>query len=126
MYLALKHFHMACAGASLCLFLLRGAWMFSGSARLQAKFARIVPHVVDTFLLASAVGLMIITRQYPLQQNWLTAKLIGLVIYILLGTVALKRGRTPAVRGAAFVAAVAVFLWIVATARAHAPWMIPV
>ncbi len=126
MYLALKHFHMTCAGVSLFLFLLRGAWMFSGSARLKSKFARIVPHVVDTLLLASAVALMVVTRQYPLQQAWLTAKLIGLVIYILLGTVALKRGRTPAVRGVAFVAAVAVFLWIVATARAHSPWLIPV
>ena len=126
MYLVLKHFHMTCAGASLFLFLLRGAWMYSRSDRLKSTFARIVPHVVDTFLLASGVGLMVITRQYPLQQSWLTAKLIGLVIYIVLGTIALRRGRTPAVRGAAFVAAVAVFLWIVATARAHAPWMIPI
>jgi uncharacterized membrane protein SirB2 len=117
---------MTCAGASLFLFLLRGAWMYSRSDRLKSTFARIVPHVVDTFLLASGVGLMVITRQYPLQQSWLTAKLIGLVIYIVLGTIALRRGRTPAVRGAAFVAAVAVFLWIVATARAHAPWMIPI
>lgn len=123
MYFALKHFHMASAGLSLFLFLLRGGWMFAGSDRLNSRFARIVPHIVDTFLLASGVGLVFITRQYPLQQSWLTAKLVGLVIYIVLGSIALKRGRTPAVRGAAFVAAVAVFLWIVATARAHSPWV---
>jgi uncharacterized membrane protein SirB2 len=122
-YLALKHFHMTCAGLSLFLFLLRGGWMFAGSARLNSGFSRIVPHVVDTFLLASGIGLVFITRQYPLQQSWLTAKLVGLVIYIILGSIALKRGRTPAVRGAAFVAAIAVFLWIVATARAHSPWL---
>lgn len=126
MYLALKHFHMTCAGLSLLLFLLRGAWMFSGSARLQTKFARIVPHVVDTLLLASAVGLMFLIRQFPFQQGWLTAKLVWLGVYILLGTIAMKRGRTPAVRGAAFVAAVAVFLWIVAIARTHTPWVVPV
>jgi len=125
-YLALKHFHMTCAGLSLLLFLLRGAWVLYSPARMQSGFARIVPHVVDTFLLASGVGLMFVTRQFPIQQSWLTAKLIGVVVYILLGTIALKRGRSPAVRGTAFVAAVAVFFWIVVTARAHAPWMIPV
>jgi uncharacterized membrane protein SirB2 len=125
-YLALKHFHMTCAGLSLLLFLLRGAWVVYSPARMRSGFARVVPHVVDTLQLASGVGLMFVTRQFPIQQSWLTAKLIGVVIYILLGTIALKPGRSPAVRGTAFVAAVAVFFWIVATARAHAPWMIPV
>ena len=122
MYSVLKHFHMSCAGLSLLLFLLRGAWMFSGSPLLASRFARITPHVVDTFLLAAGVALMFVTHQYPIQQPWLTAKLVGLVVYIWLGMVALRRGRTPAVRAGAFVAAIAVFLWIVAVARAHSPW----
>ena len=58
MYPALKHLHMAAAGVSIALFLIRGAWMFADSPRLQSGFARIVPHVVDTVLLASAIGLM--------------------------------------------------------------------
>lgn len=122
MYLAMKHFHMTCVAASLLLFVLRGAWMFAGSPRLASKFSRITPHVVDTLLLASGVALVFITRQYPLQQAWLTAKLVALVIYILLGTIAIRRGRTKAVRGAAFAAALAVFAWMVLTARAHVPW----
>ncbi len=124
MYFALKHLHMASAGASLALFLIRGAWMLSGSRLLSSRFSRIVPHVVDTLLLASAVGLMIVLQQYPFAQDWLTAKLIGLVVYIVLGTIALKRGRTPAIRSAALVAALVVFGWIVMTARTHAPWLI--
>lgn len=115
---------MASAGASLALFLIRGAWMLSGSRLLSSRFSRIVPHVVDTLLLASAVGLMIVLQQYPFAQDWLTAKLIGLVVYIVLGTIALKRGRTPAIRSAALVAALVVFGWIVMTARTHAPWLI--
>ena len=67
---------------------------------------------------------MIVLRQYPFAQDWLTAKLVGLVVYIFLGTIALKRGKTPAIRSAALVAALMVFGWIVMTARAHAPWLI--
>ncbi len=124
MYVALKHLHMASAAVSLALFLVRGAWMLTGSRLLYTRFSRIVPHVVDTLLLATAIGLMIVLRQYPFAQDWLTAKLVGLVVYIFLGTIALKRGKTPAIRSAALVAALMVFGWIVMTARAHAPWLI--
>jgi len=123
MYLGLKHLHVTCAALSLGLFLLRGWWMVSNPARLQQRWVRIVPHVIDTVLLASAIALMFIIRQWPFYQDWLTAKVIGLVIYIVLGTIALKRGRTLRVRLVAFFSAVAVFLWIVATARLHAPWL---
>jgi len=123
-YFALKHIHIACAGLSLGLFMLRGAWMFSGSPLLEARFARVVPHVIDTILLASAIGLMLIIRQYPFVQGWLTAKVVGLLVYIVLGTIALKRGRTRLQRGMAFFAALAVFAWIVLTARHHAPWLL--
>jgi len=123
MYLGLKHLHVSCAALSLGLFLLRGWWMVSKPARLQQRWVRILPHVVDTVLLASAIALMFIIRQWPFYQDWLTAKVIGLVIYIVLGTIALKRGRTLRVRLVAFFSAVAVFLWIVATARMHAPWL---
>ena len=103
-----------------------GAVVGPWSTPARSRFSRIVPHVVDTFLLASAIGLMVLIGQYPFAQGWLTGKLIGLVLYIVLGTVALKRGRTRVVRGAAFVAAVAVFVWIGMTARMHSLWLIPV
>jgi uncharacterized membrane protein SirB2 len=126
MYMALKHLHMTFAGLSIGLFVLRGIWMFADSPRLNAKLTRIVPHVVDTVLLASAVGLMFVIHQYPFAQGWLTAKLLGLVLYIVLGTIALKRGSTKAIRGIAFFAAVAVFVWIFMTARMRMPWLLPV
>ena len=102
MYMALKHLHMTFAGLSIGLFVLRGIWMFADSPRLNAKLTRIVPHVVDTVLLASAVGLMFVIHQYPFAQGWLTAKLLGLVLYIVLGTIALKRGSTKTIRVSPF------------------------
>lgn len=120
-YLMLKHFHMSFAVLSGCLFVVRGVWMLSASAMLQQRWVKIAPHVVDTLLLASAIGLALWSHQYPGQQPWLTAKLVALVGYIGLGTVALKRGKTPQVRAAAFVAALLLFLYIIAVARTKSP-----
>lgn len=122
-YLALKCVHVAAVVVSFVFFTTRGFWMITGSPLLHTRFARVAPHVVDTVLLASAIGLIVILRQYPLVQPWLTAKVLGLLVYIGLGTIALKRGRTRAIRIAALISAIAVFLWIVATARGHTPWL---
>lgn len=126
MYPFLKHLHVTCAGLSLGLFLLRGGWMVADSPRLRSRFSRIVPHVVDTFLLASAVGLSVLLSQYPFVHGWLTGKFFGLILYIVLGTIALRRGRTRTIRGAAFVGAVIVFVWIGMTAMTHSPWLLPI
>jgi uncharacterized membrane protein SirB2 len=115
-YLSLKHFHMGCAGLSGSLFLLRGVWMLRAPPMLQQRWVRIAPHIVDTLLLASAIGLAVWSRQYPGQQPWLTAKVSALLGYIVLGTIALKRGRTRGQRAAAFVAALALFAYIVTVA----------
>lgn len=123
MYPALKHLHIACAGISFGLFVLRGWWMINDAARLRQRWVRIVPHVVDTVLLASAIGLTVIIQQWPLRNAWLTAKVIGLLVYIVLGTIALGRGPTRTIRIGAFFGALAVFGWIVVTARLHTPWL---
>ncbi|MDB5918433.1 MAG: Invasion expression up-regulator SirB [Massilia sp.] len=115
-YPGVKHFHMGCAAVSASLFLLRGVWMLRAPKLLQQRWVRIAPHVVDTLLLASAITLAVWSGQYPFAQGWLTAKLLALLGYIALGTIALKRGRTRAVRGAAFVGALALFAYIVAVA----------
>ena len=104
-YFAIKHIHMLTAAITALLFLLRGYWMISGSALLRQRWARIVPHVNDTVLLVSAIVMAIWSGQYPFQQHWLTAKVLLLIIYIALGTVALKRGKTRSTRIMAFVLA---------------------
>lgn len=117
----LRTVHVVSATASLALFLLRGTWMLRDSPRRDACWARIVPHVVDTVFLAAGLALAMRIQQYPFVQPWLTAKVFGLIAYIVLGTIALKRGRTRAIRATAFVAALAVFAYIVGVARTRHP-----
>jgi len=120
-YYALKHIHMTFAVLSGALFLVRGLWMLADSRYLQQRWVRIAPHVIDTLLLASAIGLAVWSSQYPGQAPWLTAKLVALVAYIGLGTVALKRGRTRQARVLAFVGALACFAYILAVAVTKNP-----
>ena len=121
-YLLLKQLHLTTIAITLTLFLLRGAWMMMGSALLQARWVRIVPHINDTLLLASGITLAVLMQQYPLVHGWLTAKLIALIVYIVLGTIALKRGKTRAQRIAAWFAALLVFGYMAAVAVAHDPF----
>jgi uncharacterized membrane protein SirB2 len=120
-YLLVKQIHMASAGASFSLFLLRGIWMLRQSPRLRALWVRILPHLIDTLLLVSAIALVVMSRQYPVQQHWLTAKVVALLLYIGLGMVALKRGRTRTVRTLAWLAALGVFVYIVSVAVSRNP-----
>ncbi|HEY9099298.1 MAG TPA: SirB2 family protein [Thiobacillus sp.] len=121
-YSLLKQLHLATIGITLALFVLRGFWMMTRSPRLQARWVRIVPHVNDTILLASGISLSILIQQYPLTHSWLTAKLFALMLYIVLGTVALKHGKSQGQRIAAWVAALLVFGYMVAVAITHTPF----
>lgn len=121
MYLALKHFHITCVALSAAGFFLRGLWSLSGSPLLRARLTRVLPHIVDSCLLASAIGLAWMAGQAPFVHGWLTAKVLGLLIYIGLGTVALKPNRPLGARMAAFAAALAVFAYIVSVALTKNP-----
>jgi uncharacterized membrane protein SirB2 len=95
---------------------LRGIWMMLDSTLLQQRWVKIAPHIIDTVLLASALTMVVWSGQYPFVQPWLTAKLLALLLYIVLGTIALKRGKTRTVRVAAYFGALATFGYIVAVA----------
>jgi len=109
-YALLKHIHVAAATIVVVLFLLRGFWMLADSPMLARKWVRIVPHINDTILLVAAIWLATLTGFAP----FIVAKIVGLVLYIALGTIALKRGRTKRVRGVAFAASVALLAYLVA------------
>lgn len=115
-YLGIKAIHVGAVTASYALFVLRGIWMIRAPRRLDERWVKIIPHAVDTVLLASAIVMVVMSRQYPFVAHWLTAKVIALVLYIALGMVALRQGRTRAVRIMAWVGAQCVFLYIVAVA----------
>lgn len=123
-YALIKATHITCAALSFSLFFVRGMWMLYSPQRLQRLWVRVLPHVIDTVLLASAIALAVLSRQSPLEQPWLAAKIAALLLYIGLGTLALKRGRTRAVRAGAWIAALCVFGYIVAAAYARSPWPI--
>lgn len=115
-YLAVKHLHVTCAAISGSFFVLRAIWKMQDSAMLARAWVRILPHVVDTVLLGSALSMVFWSGQYPFQQNWLTAKLLALLVYIILGSLALKRAKTSKGRALAFAAAILVFAYILAVA----------
>lgn len=120
-YLSLKYLHMGLAGLSGCFFLVRGAWMLAGSPVLQNRWVRTLPHVVDTALLVSAVVLATWSSQYPFVQAWLTAKVLALGVYVVLGMVALRRGRTRLIRGVAYFSALLVLSYIADVAMSKDP-----
>lgn len=106
-----------CAILTIAGFMVRGYWMMSGSAWTQHRLTRIAPHVIDTVFLASAIALVFELGSQLLQQDWLQAKIIGLIVYILFGLIALRFGRTQRSRTVAFFAAISVFAYIVGVAR---------
>jgi uncharacterized membrane protein SirB2 len=120
----LKVIHVTAAAVSYALFVVRGIWMINGSPRLGERWVRIVPHINDTLLLAAAIWMTLLLHQYPGSHAWLTAKVAGLLVYVGLGIVALKLGRTSRARIAAWLAAQAVFFYVVAVAltRNPLPW----
>ena len=120
-YLALKALHVGCAILSIAGFAARGVLMLRGSQLLETRWLRVVPHVVDTVLLASALWLTILIDQYPFVEDWLTAKVLALVAYVVLGSIALKRGRTKGVRTVAFALALGVAAYIVTVALTRDP-----
>ncbi len=120
-YLILKHLHVTCVVLSGLGFCLRGWWMLRESTLRQHRLTRILPHIVDTLLLGSALTMAWMSGQYPFVEGWLTAKLCGLLAYILLGMMALKRGRTPAIRARYFGLALLAYAYIVSVALTRNP-----
>ena len=120
-YLTLKAIHVTSVTASYTLFFIRGVWMMRMPQMLTRRWVRVVPHVIDTILLTSAIAMAVTIRQYPFVAGWLTAKVIGLVVYVGLGTIALKRGKSMSVRVSAWIAAQLVFFYIVLVALTRNP-----
>jgi uncharacterized membrane protein SirB2 len=111
--MALKHSHMLFIALSVTFLAVRFLLSLKSPALLQNKFLKIAPHVVDTFLLLTAIGLMLTIQQYPFQTPWLTEKLFGLFAYIGLAVMALK-GRTLLMRWVGFIGALS---WLALVAK---------
>ena len=120
-YVVVKAIHQGAVALSLSGFFARGLGSLRGAAWVQGRLAKTVPHVVDTVLLLSALTLAWMLRLTPGSSSWLAAKIVGLVIYVGLGVIALKPTRPRRVRAAAWVAALATAGWIVSVAITKNP-----
>jgi uncharacterized membrane protein SirB2 len=117
----IKLVHISCVTLSVSLFAARGLWLL-GAGRPLGRGLRVVPHIIDTLLLVSGLTLAFLIHQYPFVNSaWLTAKVIGLLAYIVLGMTAF-RGRVPhAARWALWCVALLVFGYIVSVAVSKQP-----
>ncbi len=120
-YALLKMIHIGSVIVSYLLFFLRGVWIIKDSANLRQRWVKILPHVIDTVLLVSAIALAMIIQQSPVSDSWLTAKVIGLLVYISLGMIAIRFGKTRQTKIIAWVAAQFVFIYIVLVALTKSP-----
>ena len=120
-YPQIKFVHVLCVILSGSLFFVRGLLMLAGARAANHAVVRYLSYVIDTTLLTAALMLVTILHQYPFVQAWLTAKVLLLVVYIVLGVLALRRGATRARRAMYFVVALAVYLFIASVAYWHDP-----
>lgn len=120
-YPQIKMLHVISVLLSGSLFFIRGMLMLMRSRQTNAPALRYLSYTIDTILLASAIVLTVILQAYPFQQPWLTTKVLLLVVYIVLGTLALKRARSRKVQIGCYFAALCVFAFMVSVARAHNP-----
>jgi len=117
--------HVACAIATPILFSLRVLRTLRGRNPAEG-WLRVTPHVVDSVLLLAGIALAFIVRQYPFVNGWLTAKLVALIAYIVVGNFAVRRSRTPRGKLIAWAVGLALVLYIYAVAITKSPLPMPV
>lgn len=120
-YPQIRMVHIVAVLLSGAVFLLRGSGVLAGARWPMALPVRLASYTIDTVLLTAALMLVAVLPSAVFANGWLATKLVLLLVYIGLGTFALKRGRTPRVRAVCFVLALAVFGCMLAIARAHHP-----
>ncbi len=120
-YFVIKLVHQSAVALSITGFFVRGAASLAGAPWVTHRAARTLPHLVDSVLLLSALTMAWMLRLTPDRAPWLLAKIIGLLLYIVLGVVALRPGRPRAIRAAAWAGALVVVAWIVSVAITKSP-----
>lgn len=120
MDLAIKHLHLTFVALALLVFIIRGVLLFINSTLLNKKILKIAPHIINTIMLVSGIVLAVKMGMQPGEQPWLMAKIIGLIVFIILGVAAFKV-RHPLVQKILWVDALVVFVYIVSVAITKSP-----
>lgn len=121
MYTLVKYVHVISVVVSVTGFFLRGVLMMRASPLLEARWIKVLPHVNDTVLLIAALTLAAMSEQYPFVVDWVTAKVLGVIAYIILGALALRDASTRGMRIVCWLAALTAFGWIVSVALSRHP-----
>ena len=120
-YLQIKLVHVLAVLASGSLFALRGAALLAGQRWAMATPLRYLSYSIDTVLLTAALMLLTILPRGMFANGWLALKLVLLVVYVVLGSLALKRARSDRARRIAYGAALLTYLYMLGVARTHHP-----
>ena len=115
-YLLIKNIHVTCAVISILGFVIRGIWMIQSSQWLKHPLVKRLPHIVDSLLLLTALIMVYLSAQYPFVQHWLTTKVVLLIVYILLGMMALRWLKNKKQRIIAWLMAIVVYVYILSVA----------
>jgi uncharacterized membrane protein SirB2 len=118
----IKTLHMIFAALSICSFVYRGILKIASPDKLNRKWLKVLPHINDTLLLFSAVYLVIASQQYPEMFNWVSAKIVALLFYIIFGLFTLRFSKTVPATVVSFILALATFVYIVAVALTKQAW----
>ena len=125
MYFYIKNIHIVCAVLSITGFFIRGVWMIKSPDMLSRSVVKILPHVIDAILLTTAFILVFMSKQYPFYDDWLTVKVLMLVLYIFLGMLAFKWAQTIMTKIVFLLLAMTAFFYIVSVAITKAPlWFV--
>lgn len=124
LYSLIKSLHLATVSFSITFFILRGLWRFNGSQWYRKKWVRRLSQFNDTVLLLCGITMAVIIQQYPFVHLWLTAKLLLLIVYILLGMVALHWAKSKKWQLVAWLSAIGVYAYLVTTALNRTPYWI--
>ncbi|MEM0910255.1 MAG: SirB2 family protein [Pseudomonadota bacterium] len=120
-YLLIKYIHVLCVILSFSLFILRLRWSFVNASMLEKRWVKVIPHMIDTALLFSAISLVIAGSWALVDHPWILMKIAALLLYIILGSFALKRAKTLSSKITFSALSVAVFAYIVSIANAKEP-----
>ncbi len=112
---------MTLAVLSISLFTLRVIWTLTNSAKLQARWVKITPHIVDTFLLTLGVVMAVQYSMNPIEQLWLGEKLLAILAYIFTGYYTLKLARNKPMQIIGYLGAMGWIMLIVRLAMTREP-----
>lgn len=118
-YPVVRGVHLTLATLSVGLFLVRWFGAVLERAWVLAPLARRASVVIDSLLLGAGVLLWVSLQLNPMRDAWLAVKLALIVAYIVLGSFALKRAKTPRLRAMFGWAAIACIATVVGVAVSH-------